>query len=94
MSAAILTRDLIITHTRALKLPGMARVFQSLAQSGARCALAARGAERQPPQPWVSLRAAYWSTFRTAPPVEGAGAVAEVRVFSPITTRIIGPTLR
>src|ERR671923_1919791 len=32
MSAATLTRDLVLTHTRALKLPGMARVFESLAR--------------------------------------------------------------
>ena len=32
MSAAALTRDLIVTHTRALKLPGVARVFESLAR--------------------------------------------------------------
>lgn len=28
MSAATLTRELIITHTRALKLPGIARTFE------------------------------------------------------------------
>ena len=32
MSAAAVTRDLIVTHTRALKLPGVARVFESLAR--------------------------------------------------------------
>lgn len=32
MSAAVLARDLILTHTRALKLPGVARVFESLAR--------------------------------------------------------------
>jgi hypothetical protein len=32
MSAAALTRDLVITHTRALKLPGMARTFEGLAR--------------------------------------------------------------
>ena len=32
MNAAILTRDLVLTHTRALKLPGIARVFESLAR--------------------------------------------------------------
>lgn len=32
MSAAALTRDLIVTHTRALKLPRVARVFESLAR--------------------------------------------------------------
>ena len=32
MSAATLTRDLVVTHTRALKLPGVARVFESLAR--------------------------------------------------------------
>ena len=42
MSAATLTRDLVVTHTRALKLPGVARVFESLARQARRCALAAR----------------------------------------------------
>jgi len=32
MSTAILTRDLVVTQTRALKLPGVARVFESLAR--------------------------------------------------------------
>jgi hypothetical protein len=32
MSAAAVTRDLIVTHTRALKLPGVARVFEGLAR--------------------------------------------------------------
>jgi hypothetical protein len=32
MSEAVVTRDLIMTHTRALKLPGVARVFESLAR--------------------------------------------------------------
>ena len=32
MSAATLTRDLVITHARALKLPGMARTFEGLAR--------------------------------------------------------------
>jgi hypothetical protein len=32
MSAATLTRDLVLTHTRALKLPGVARVFERLAR--------------------------------------------------------------
>lgn len=32
MSAATLTRDLVITHTRALKLPGVARTFEGLAR--------------------------------------------------------------
>ncbi len=32
MSAATLTRDLVLTHTRALKLPGMARTFEGLAR--------------------------------------------------------------
>ena len=30
--SAIVTRDLIVAHTRALKLPGVARVFESLAR--------------------------------------------------------------
>ena len=32
MSTATLTRDLVVTHTRALKLPGMARAFEALAR--------------------------------------------------------------
>ncbi len=32
MSAAVLTRDLVVVHTRALKLPGVARTFESLAR--------------------------------------------------------------
>jgi DNA replication protein DnaC len=32
MSAAALTRDLVLTHARALKLPGVARVFEGLAR--------------------------------------------------------------
>ena len=32
MSAATLTRDLVLTHTRALKLPGLARTFEGLAR--------------------------------------------------------------
>jgi DNA replication protein DnaC len=32
MSAPVVTRDLIVTHTRALKLPGVARVFERLAR--------------------------------------------------------------
>jgi DNA replication protein DnaC len=32
MSAATLTRDLVVTHTRALKLPGIARTFEGLAR--------------------------------------------------------------
>lgn len=32
MSAPTLTRELIVAHTRALKLPGVARVFESLAR--------------------------------------------------------------
>ena len=32
MTAAALTRDLVVTQTRALKLPGAARVFESLAR--------------------------------------------------------------
>lgn len=32
MSAAVITHDLIVTHTRALKLPGVARVFEPLAR--------------------------------------------------------------
>ena len=32
MSAAVLTRDLVVAHTRALKLPGVARVFESVAR--------------------------------------------------------------
>lgn len=32
MSTAGLTRDLVVTHARALKLPGVARVFESLAR--------------------------------------------------------------
>ena len=32
MSAAVVTRDLVIAHTRALKLPGIARAFDSLAR--------------------------------------------------------------
>ena len=28
--SATLTRDLVLTHTRALKLPGMARTFEGL----------------------------------------------------------------
>ena len=41
MSAAVLTRDLVVTHTRALKLPGIARVFESAGAPSARCPLAA-----------------------------------------------------
>jgi hypothetical protein len=40
MTATVVTRDLIVAHTRALKLPGVARVFESLAPPGARRALA------------------------------------------------------
>jgi hypothetical protein len=32
MSAPIITRDLIVAHTRALRLPGVARVFEGLAR--------------------------------------------------------------
>src|SRR5690606_35854206 len=32
MSTAAVTRDLIVTHTRALKLPGVARVFERVAR--------------------------------------------------------------
>ena len=32
MSGAVLTRDLVLTHTRALKMPSVARVFESLAR--------------------------------------------------------------
>jgi len=32
MSATAMTRDLIVTQTRALKLPGVGRVFESLAR--------------------------------------------------------------
>src|SRR5215213_2465038 len=32
MSNATVTRDLVIAHTRALKLPGVARVFESAAR--------------------------------------------------------------
>ena len=32
MSAATLTRDLVVTHSRALKLPGVARTFEGLAR--------------------------------------------------------------
>ena len=32
MSAAALTRDLVVSHTRALKLPGVARTFERLAR--------------------------------------------------------------
>jgi DNA replication protein DnaC len=32
MSTVTLTRDLVVTHTRALKLPGMARTFEALAR--------------------------------------------------------------
>ena len=32
MTAPVLTRDLIVVQTRALKLPGVARVFESLAR--------------------------------------------------------------
>ena len=32
MTTAVITRDLIVAHTRALKLPGVARVFESLAR--------------------------------------------------------------
>jgi IstB-like ATP binding protein len=32
MSAPVLMRDLIVAHTRALKLPGVARVFEGLAR--------------------------------------------------------------
>jgi len=32
MTTAVVTRDLIVTQTRALKLPGVARVFESLAR--------------------------------------------------------------
>src|SRR3954451_13024476 len=32
MTTAAVTRDLIVAHTRALKLPGVARVFEALAR--------------------------------------------------------------
>ena len=32
MSAAALTRDLVVAQTRALKLPGVARTFERLAR--------------------------------------------------------------
>ena len=32
MTTAVITRDLIVAQTRALKLPGVARVFDSLAR--------------------------------------------------------------
>jgi DNA replication protein DnaC len=32
MSSAAVTRDLVVAHTRALKLPGIARVFESVAR--------------------------------------------------------------
>src|SRR5438045_8747751 len=32
MSAPIVVRDLVVAHTRVLKLPGVARVFESLAR--------------------------------------------------------------
>src|SRR5215831_21022015 len=32
MTAAVVTRDLILAQTRALKMPGIARVFESLAR--------------------------------------------------------------
>ena len=32
MTAAALTRELVVAHTRALKLPGVARVFEGLAR--------------------------------------------------------------
>ena len=32
MTAPVIVRDLIVTHTRALKLPGVARVFEALAR--------------------------------------------------------------
>ncbi len=34
MSTPALTRDLVVAQARALKLPGMARVFESLARQG------------------------------------------------------------
>lgn len=34
MSVAIVTRDLIVAQTRALKLAGVARAFESLARHG------------------------------------------------------------
>jgi hypothetical protein len=32
MTAATVTRDLVVAQTRALKVPGVARVFESLAR--------------------------------------------------------------
>jgi hypothetical protein len=32
MTARVVTRDLIVAHTRALKLPGVARVFEGAAR--------------------------------------------------------------
>ena len=32
MSSATVTRDLVVAQTRALKMPGIARVFESLAR--------------------------------------------------------------
>ncbi len=40
--SATLTRDLIVTQARALKLPGLARTFERARAPGPRCALAAR----------------------------------------------------
>ena len=41
MSTATVTRDLVVAHTRALKLPGVARVFESAGAPSPRRALAA-----------------------------------------------------
>ncbi len=32
MTTAVITRDLVVAQTRALKLPGVARTFESLAR--------------------------------------------------------------
>ena len=41
MSSATVTRDRIVAQARALKMPGIARVFESPGAPSARCPLAA-----------------------------------------------------
>ena len=41
MSAPTIVRDLVVAHTRALKLPGVARTFEPLGPAGAGRPLAA-----------------------------------------------------
>ena len=50
MTTAVVTRDLIIAQTRALKLPGMARTFDSLARQARDAHQPEAGDDARPPE--------------------------------------------